>query len=93
MDPNAVLLEDTRGLDMMNGWSTIAHYGDSASALRNEEWDRAVRLLATRYEKLIALSEESAVVIDENGATIQGAPCKVFENGVERTIETGGRLC
>lgn len=93
MDPNSVLLEDTRGLDMMNGWSTIAHYGDSASALRNEEWDRAVRLLATRYEKLIALSEESAVVIDENGATIQGSPCKVFENGVECTVETGGRLC
>lgn len=93
MDPNAVLLEDTHGLDMMDGWSTIAHYGNSASAFRNEEWDRAVRTLATRYDKLIALSEQSAIIIDENGATVQGAPCTVFENGTERIIEAGSRLC
>lgn len=93
MDANAVLLEDTHGLDMMDGWSTIAHYGDSTSELRNAEWDRAVRILATKYNKLVALSEESAIVIDENGATVQGAPCKVFENGVERMIAPGERLC
>jgi dipeptidase E len=92
MDANAVLLEDTRGLDMMNGFSTIAHYGNAASEQRNSEWYAAVDLLAKKYNKLVALSEEAAIVIEENKTYILGVPCRVYENGVAREIPDGGLL-
>ena len=92
MDANAVLLDDTRGMDMMQGYSTIAHYNNSTSEFRNGEWRAAVDTLATRYDRLIALSEESAVVITHERTYIQGADTIVFEGGVARIVRGGENL-
>ena len=89
MDANAVMLSDTRGMDMMDGYSTIAHYGDSASEFRNNEWFAAVDMLATQYKKLIALSEESAIAITDTRKYVVGEPCRVFIEGKPRDIENG----
>ncbi len=92
MDSNAVLLKDTRGLDMMQGWSTIAHYGNGSTETRNQEWYEMTELLAKEYDKLIALSEESAIVIEPDRAYILGAECKVYENGTPRILQPGEAL-
>ena len=92
MDENAVFLEDTRGLDMIGGWSTVAHYGDSKSDYLNTERNAAVAKLARKYPRLAALSEESAIVVRDSGAFIQGADCTVFENGAPRVIPSGEKL-
>ncbi len=92
MDANAVLLKDTRGLDMMQGWSTIAHYGNASTDTKNQEWFEATDMLATEYDKLIALSEESAVVIEPERAYILGAECKVYANGNPRILQSGDTL-
>ena len=83
------MLSDTRGMDMMDGYSTIAHYGDSASEFRNNEWFAAVDMLATQYKKLIALSEESAIAITDTRKYVVGEPCRVFIDGKPRDIENG----
>ncbi len=92
MDSNAVLLKDTSGLDMMRGWSTIAHYGNASTDTKNQEWFEVTEMLAAEYDKLIALSEESAVVIEPDRAYILGAECKVYENGAPRIIGSGEAL-
>lgn len=92
MDSNAVMLEDTRGMDMIRGWSTIAHYGDASTEFKNNEWYASTERLAKKYDKLIALSEEAAIVIDGERVYILGAECKVFENGKPRIITDGGEL-
>ena len=92
MDANAVLLDDTHGMDMMCGYSTIAHYNDSPSEFKNAEWRAATAKLATKYDRLIALSEESAVVITHERTYIQGADTLVFENGVARVVRGGENL-
>lgn len=92
MDPNAVMLDDTTGLDLMKGYSTVAHYGDASTDNRNNEWYAAVEKLATRYDKLIALAEENAIVIEDDRIYNIGAPCKVYENGVARFIGSGENL-
>jgi len=92
LDANAVVLRDTHGLNMIGGWSTVAHYGDASSEFGNNEWNEAVLALSAEFHKLIALSEESAILVEESGATILGEACKIFENGEERMIENGGRL-
>lgn len=92
MDANAVVLRDTRGMDMMDGYSTIAHYGDSASEFKNAEWAAAVEQLAREYDRLIALSEESAIAITEEKKYIIGAPCRVYINGEPIEVESGCTL-
>jgi dipeptidase E len=92
MDANAVLLDDTRGMDMMNGYSTIAHYNNSPSEFKNAEWRAATDKLATKYDRLIALSEESAVVITNERTYIQGADTLVFESGAARVVRGGENL-
>ena len=92
MDAIAVCLDDTRGLDMIGGWSTVAHYGDSKSDFVNAERNAAVAKLAGKFARLVALSEESAIVVRDSGAFIQGADCTVFENGTPRVIPSGGKL-
>ena len=92
MDANAVLLDDTHGMDMMCGYSTIAHYNDSPSEFKNAEWRAATAKLATKYDRLIALSEESAVVITQERTYIQGADTVVFDNGVARVVRGGENL-
>lgn len=92
MDANAVLLDDTRGMDMMGGYSTIAHYNNSTSEFKNTEWREAAHKLATKYDRLIALSEESAVVITSERTYIQGADTVVFDNGVARIVRDGENL-
>jgi len=92
MDANAVVLKDTSGLNMMKGWATIAHYGDASTDIKNREWDECVRELSLEYGKLIALSEEAAVVIEGEHAYIIGADTLVFENGRERVIPGGNYL-
>ncbi len=92
MDSNAVLLKDTRGLDMMRGWSTIAHYGNASTDTKNQEWFDVTEKLAAEYDKLIALSEESAVVIEDDRAYIIGAECKVYEGGTPRILCSGDTI-
>ena len=92
MDENAVFLEDTQGLDMIGGWSTVAHYNNSRDEFVNAERNAAVERIAKRFPRLVALSEETAIIVKEDGAFIQGAECTVFEDGAKRVIESGGRL-
>lgn len=92
MDENAVFLEDTRGLDVLGGWSTVAHYNDSKNEFVNSERNAAVARIAKKYPRLVALSEESALLVDENGVCIQGEDCVVFENGSPRVVPSGGML-
>ncbi len=92
MDSNAVLLEDTRGMDMMGGYSTVAHYNNSTSEFKNAEWRQAVEALAAKYDRLIALSEEAAVVVTEGRTYIQGADTLVFDKGVARVVPAGENL-
>lgn len=87
MDPNDVMLRDTRGLDLMDGWSTVAHYNDSADEEMNAERNAAVEELSKDFPKLIALSEETTIVIDGKRKYMLGAPCLVYENGQKRIIE------
>ncbi|MCQ2427738.1 MAG: Type 1 glutamine amidotransferase-like domain-containing protein [Clostridia bacterium] len=92
MDANAVVLKDTSGLDMMRGYATIAHYGDAATELKNSEWYASTEALASDYPRLIALSEEAAIVIDGDHASVLGADTLVYENGEKRIIPNGGLL-
>ena len=92
MDANAVVLRDTRGMDMMDGYSTIAHYGDSASEFKNNEWAAAVGQLAGEYDRLVALSEESAIVITETKKYIIGEPCRVYLDGKPVEVGSGCEL-
>lgn len=89
MDSNAVLLKDTRGLNMMNGWSTIAHYGNASTDDKNAEWNEAVETLAKDYHKLIALSEQCAVIVEDDRMYMLGSDCLVYENGIPRIIANG----
>lgn len=92
MDENAVFLEDTRGLDMIGGWSTVAHYNDSRDEFINGERNAAVARIALRFPRLVALSEESAIIVKGDGVFIQGADCTVFENGEPRVVPSGEKL-
>lgn len=89
MDANNVVLRDTSGLDLMDGWSTVAHYNDSADAETNDERNAAVEELSKDFPKLVALAEETTIVIDGSRKYMLGQPCLVFENGVKRIIESG----
>lgn len=92
MDANAVMLEDTRGMDLIGGWSTVAHYGNAATDFKNLEHAAAVERLAAKYHKLVALPEESAIVTDGAHAYILGEDCRVYENGAARVCRSGGEL-
>lgn len=90
MDPNTVALRDTRGLDLIGGWSTVAHYNSSVEPEVNEEFNAAVAELAKDYPKLLGLPEATSVVVEDGRKYICGAPCPVFEGGVQTRILADG---
>lgn len=92
MDPNSVVLEDTKGFDLMKGYSTVAHYGDAVTESRNAEEAEAVRVLAEKYPRLIALSEECAIVVEDDRIYTLGAPCIIYNNGIPVTVEEGTEI-
>lgn len=90
MDPNAVALRDTRGLNLIGGWSTVAHYNSSAEPEVNEEFNAAVAALAADYPKLVALPEATSIAVEDGRMYVCGAPCPLFEDGVQtRTLADG----
>ncbi len=91
MDPNDVMLRDTSALDLMDGWSTVAHYNNSSDEELNCERNAAVAELAKDFPKLVALAEETTIVIDPQNHRkyMLGQPCLVYENGKERIIGDG----
>jgi len=89
MDPNNVMLRDTSALDLMDGWSTVAHYNDSTDEELNVERNNAVEELAKDFPKLIALREETTIIIDGDRKYMLGDPCLVYENGKTRMIASG----
>lgn len=89
MDPNDVMLRDTSGLDLMDGWSTVAHYNDSTDEETNIERNAAVLELSKDFPKLVALAEETTIVIDGDRKYMLGQDCLVYENGKERIIKNG----
>ena len=90
MDPNTVALRDTRGLNLIGGWSTVAHYNSSAEPEVNEEFNAAVASLARDYPKLLALPEAASIVVEDGKMYICGAPCPVFEGGVQTRVLADG---
>lgn len=89
MDPNDVMLRDTRALDLMDGWVTVAHYNNSSDEQLNVERNAAVEELAKDFPKLVALAEETTIVIDGKRKYMLGQPCLVYENGQKRIIASG----
>lgn len=90
MDPNTVALRDTRGLNLIGGWSTVAHYNSSAEPEVNAEFNAAVAELAKDYPRLLGLPEATSVVVEDDKKYICGAPCPVFEDGVQTRILADG---
>ena len=92
MDPNTVALRDTRGLNLIGGWSTVAHYNSSAEPEVNAEFNAAVASLAQDYPKLLALPEAASIVVEDGKMYICGAPCPVFEGGVQTRVLADGEV-
>ncbi len=80
MDKNEVLLEDTKGLNVINGFSIYPHYGN-----KSEEFESsAVKHLSKFNTKVFALPEEVTLYMENGKCEIIGdRPFSVFDCGKE----------
>ncbi|MCH5317537.1 MAG: Type 1 glutamine amidotransferase-like domain-containing protein [Eubacterium sp.] len=79
-DPNEVGLEDISGFNVLNGISLLCHY-TNRSPQKDSESKKYLLELSKRM-KIIALSEENTIFINENRIEVIGAkPYYCFENG------------
>jgi dipeptidase E len=79
-DPNTAGLQDTRGLDVVDGCSIWCHF-DPAQATRVETYARE------RAHPVIALSEDAGVVVEDATITALGTtPVVVFDSTTHVTV-------
>jgi len=73
LDPNEVALQDTTGLDLLQGYSVWCHY--------QREDDLKIRAYIEQYQHpVIALSEQTGLCVDADGMHVVGfAPIIVFQ--------------
>lgn len=95
MDENYVELKDTRGFDLLNGYSVFPHYTNFKSKLSKEENEERLKIFTDRIInytkddlKMIAIPEEDTVIVDNGGMQIVGyKPYYKFEKGVMQMVK------
>ncbi|MEE0700101.1 MAG: GNAT family N-acetyltransferase [Bacilli bacterium] len=96
MDENYVNLEDTTGLNLIDGFSIFPHYTNFKSKLTKDENEERLKTFTNRIIdytkndlKMIAIPEEDTITVDENGMKIIGyKPYYKFEKGKIKMIDT-----
>ncbi len=79
-DGNEVGLVDTKGIDVLNGYSVLCHYTN-----RSEEQNEKNKSYLTELSnemKVIAIPEEDTMFISDSGIEVYGdKPYYIFDNG------------
>lgn len=85
-DENEVGLINTKGIDVLNGFSLLCHYTN-----RDEEKNESNKIYLTELSnemRIIALPEEDTIFVGDNGIEVFGnRPYYIFDNGNITTIE------
>ena len=95
MDKNDVMLENTKGFDLLNGVSLFVHYTNYKSRLTEEENKKRLEKYtnylidySSNNEKVIAYPEEDTIFFDGNNIKMIGKlNYYIFENSVKRIIK------
>ncbi|MBR2704005.1 MAG: Type 1 glutamine amidotransferase-like domain-containing protein [Clostridia bacterium] len=78
-DDNEVGLVDTKGIDVLNGYSVLCHYTNRDEE-KNED-NRRYLLELSKEIKIIALPEEDTMFISDSGIEVYGdKPYYIFDN-------------
>ena len=94
MDENKFGLNDTKGFNVLKGYSLFAHYTNGSSRLteqenqkRTEKYTEALLQFSMNRGPVIALPEEDTLFLNENRIEIIGArPYFYFEEGEKREM-------
>ena len=85
-DDNEVGLVDTKGLDVLNGFSFLCHYTNRDEE-KNEKNTEYLRQLSNEM-RIIGLPEEDTIFINESGIDVYGdKPYYIFDNEHITTIQ------
>lgn len=86
-DENWVGLKDTKGFNMLNGYSILPHYKKLPEQQENTQ-KRVEKLLKQGF-KLICLPEETSLWINGNQAKIIGPkPAEIYDGHEKQTVQT-----
>lgn len=94
MDPNDVLLTDTKGFNVMNGISIFPHYTNKKSKLSEEEnlarlnnFTNAIKSFSMIKGDVIAIPEEDAIFVNDGELEILGnRPFYYFKKGESKEL-------
>lgn len=90
-DENLVGLEDTRGLDMLEGVSLLCHYGNEDAPITARHTAHLLEL-SRQGHRIFALPEEDTLIKTGSGIEAMGPrPFSIFESG-NQTPHNPGRL-
>lgn len=95
MDPNEVGLVDTKGLDLIEGFSVFPHYTNTKSSLtelenieRMNKFTSSIVDFSKMIGKVIAIPEEDVIYCEDNKLFVLGTlPYYDFTNGTPTKIE------
>jgi len=88
-DENVTGLENTRGLDILNGWDICCHFTDR-DAERNAYEYGVIADYAARGNKVLALTERTHLFVEDGRFTVVGpGECAVLEGCAVRTMAPG----